>query len=157
MEHLMDANPENPTLLVRDTLAASLADRFIGLVLFGSRARGDHSDLSDWDLLLVAEGLPERVFARNCFLVAALPPKLRGSVSIIARTPAEFAIQSSTLYLEIAATGQILHDPTGMVEARLSALREWASKAGWKRVQDGPDSYWLSDDHRPLAWLKKGA
>lgn len=153
----MDANPENPTLLVRDALASSLSGRFIGLVLFGSRARGDHSNLSDWDLLLVAEGLPTRAFARHRFLVEALPPELRGSVSIIARTPAEFTIQSSTLYLEIASTGRILHDPTGLVEARLKELREWASRAGWKRIQDGPDSYWLSDDHRPLAWLKRGA
>lgn len=153
----MNPDAENPTSLVKSALAASWSDRFIGLVLFGSRARGDHGDLSDWDLLLVAEGLPTRAFARQRFVVEALPPELRGSVSIIARTPGEFVIQSSTLYLEIAATGQIFHDPTGMVEARLGELRKWASKVGLKRVQDGPDSYWLSDDPRPLAWLKKGA
>lgn len=153
----MDDNLEDPTLLVRDALAASLSEQFIGLALFGSRARGDHSDLSDWDFLLVAEGLPGQAFARHRYLVEALPPELRGSVSIIARTPAEFATQSSTLYLEIAATGRILHDPTGLVAARLGILREWASRAGWKRIQDGRDSYWLSEDHRPLAWLRRGA
>lgn len=153
----MDANPENTISLLRGALTASLSDGFIGLVLFGSRARGDHGDLSDWDFLLVAKGLPARAFARQRFVVESLPTELRGSVNIIARTPGEFVIQSSTLYLEIAATGQILHDPTGMVEARLTGLQEWAAKAGLKRVQDGRESYWLSDDKRPLAWLKKGA
>ena len=153
----MDANPENPTLLVRDALAASLSDRFIGLVLFGSRARGDHSGLSDWDLLLVAEGLPERVFARHCFLVAALPPKLRGSVSIIARTPAEFAVQKSPLFLDIATDGQILHDPAGVVRARLETLRRWADSAGLRRRQDEAGIQWLAADPSPLSWLKRGA
>src|SRR4051794_206433 len=43
-------------------LQAALGDRLVAVVLFGSRARGDAHLDSDWDLLVLAEGLPEGLF-----------------------------------------------------------------------------------------------
>ncbi len=42
------------------------------VVLFGSVARGDFHDSSDVDVLIVADGLPERALERNA--VVGLPP-----------------------------------------------------------------------------------
>ena len=42
-------------------LQNALGDRLIAVVLFGSRARGEVAPRSDWDFLVIAEDLPERV------------------------------------------------------------------------------------------------
>ncbi|MBK8432567.1 MAG: nucleotidyltransferase domain-containing protein [Chloroflexi bacterium] len=66
MNHL---NPLTEQLQpVTSALQEALGDDLVALVLFGSRARGDARPDSDWDLLLIAEGLPERPFARHLAL-----------------------------------------------------------------------------------------
>jgi len=49
-------------------LQAALADRLVAVVLFGSQARGDASQDSDWDVLVIAEALPEKSFERHMFV-----------------------------------------------------------------------------------------
>jgi predicted nucleotidyltransferase len=71
-------------------LQRQFGDDLIALVLFGSRARGDHHPGSDWDLLLIAHRLPERAFKRHLTVKTSLPVEWRGKVSILAKTPAEF-------------------------------------------------------------------
>lgn len=55
------------------------------VVVFGSVARGDFHDSSDVDVLIVADGLPERVLERNA--VVGLPPP---RVEFVAWTPDEW-------------------------------------------------------------------
>ena len=45
---------------------AASPDRLVAVVLFGSRARGEGSETSDWDLLVIAEGLPPRHSTGTC-------------------------------------------------------------------------------------------
>jgi predicted nucleotidyltransferase len=71
------------------------AERFAGgldpalgvraVVVFGSVARGDFHDTSDVDVLIVADGLPERALERNA--VVGLPPP---RVEFVAWTPDEW-------------------------------------------------------------------
>jgi len=56
-------------------LAKGLTERLVAMVLFGSRARGDASEASDWGLLVIAEGLPARTFDRNPQLKQLLSPE----------------------------------------------------------------------------------
>lgn len=42
-----------------EALRAGLGERLVAVVLFGSQACGDHRLESDWDLLVIAKGLPE--------------------------------------------------------------------------------------------------
>jgi hypothetical protein len=79
----------------------------VAVVLFGSRARGDSSAESDWDLLVIADGLPEKPFQRHLFLTRALPPGCE-AVSLLARTPEEFDAHVSSLHFDIALDGKIL-------------------------------------------------
>ena len=72
---MSDQNLREVDLLQQGVIALAEArgDRLVAVVLFGSRARGDATEESDWDLLVIAEGLPLRVFERHLFLRRLLP------------------------------------------------------------------------------------
>jgi len=120
----------------------ALGDRLVAVVLFGSRARGDSSAESDWDLLVIADGLPEKPFERHLFLKRLLPPDCRGAVSLLAKTPEEFEAHLASLYLDIALDGQVLYDPCGYAFERLESLRQLISKAGLYREQTEAGDVW---------------
>jgi len=75
---------------VVSSLQKALGENLVALVLFGSRARGEADEASDWDLLLSARHLPERAFQRHLYLKRALPDEWGGRVSLLAKTPQEF-------------------------------------------------------------------
>lgn len=66
-----------------ESLDPALAIRAV--VIFGSVARGDFHDSSDVDVLVVADGLPERALERNA-AVGLAPP----GVEFVAWTPDEW-------------------------------------------------------------------
>lgn len=45
-------------------LEKALGDDLISVVLFGSRARNEADEASDWDVLIIARNLPERLLER---------------------------------------------------------------------------------------------
>src|SRR5579884_1336015 len=100
MTQATDLEHEVPRKAV-EALRAGLGERLVAVVLFGSRARGDHRPESDWDLLVIAEGLPEHPWDRR-MLLNRLLFGCRGSVSLIARTRQEFESHVPSLYLDIA-------------------------------------------------------
>jgi len=125
-----------------DALRVALGDQLIAAVLFGSQARGDGHDGSDWDVLIVAEALPERIFERHIFLKRLLPANCRAAVSIIARTPTEFEARLPSLYLDIALDGRILYDPRGYAEARLASLQGLMNSQGLFRERTPDGDVW---------------
>ncbi|MBC7225957.1 MAG: nucleotidyltransferase domain-containing protein [Thermoflexales bacterium] len=122
-----------------------LGNRLVAVVLFGSRARGDASPESDWDLLVVARDLPQRPFQRHLFLKRLLPAEWRGRVAILARTPEEFEARLPALFLDIALDGIILYDPQDYMAKRLAELRRLIQEYGLRRVQRGRDLVWNWD------------
>jgi predicted nucleotidyltransferase len=120
---------------VVSALRDGLGDDLVALVLFGSRARGDAHEESDWNLLVVAGQLPQRTFQRHLHLRWMLPPLWRGQVSILAKTPAEFEAGLPALFLDIALDGIILY-------GRLTRLRELIKAGGLYRKQCGRDLIW---------------
>lgn len=141
---------------VVEGLTTALSDRLVAVVLFGSRARGEASESSDWDLLVIAEGLPARVFDRNLYLKQLLPPECCGRISVLAKTPEQFRGTASSLYLDIALDGRILYDPRGFAEERLSSLRRQIGQLGLRRERtpEGFDWRWESPPTGPwsLSW-----
>jgi len=131
---------------------SSLSNRLLAVVLFGSRARGEATEDSDWDLLVIAEGLPAKLFERHLYLRRMLPSTCRGSLSILAKTPRQFEAGVSSLYLDIALDGRILYDPGGYASERLGRLRELMGKLGLRRERT-PEGYdWRWETPPASSW-----
>lgn len=134
-------------------LRTALGDQLIAVVLFGSRARGEASAESDWDLLVIAEGLPERQFERHLFLKQLLPSGCRGAVSMLAKTPQEFEAHLPSLYLDIAVDGQILYDPDGYAAKKLGALQRLIEASGLYRERTEAGDVWRWKKQPPNPWV----
>jgi len=133
-------------------VASSLGDRLVSIVLFGSVARGDATENSDIDLLIVARGLPSGQFARKRLLAdadRAFEPSLeqaarqgvKGRLARIVRTPAE-AARIIPLYLDMTEDAVLLVDRGGFFAAVLDQLRASLRRLGSKRVWRGTSWYW---------------
>jgi predicted nucleotidyltransferase len=135
-----------------DQLARTLGDRLVAVVLFGSRARGDSEENSDWDLLVIADDLPVRPLERLRRLKESLPPFWRGRVSFLVKTSTEFEASVSSLYLDIALDGRVLYDPRGYARHKLDALRRLLANKGLRRVRRGRDWVWEWEEFPGLDW-----
>ena len=123
-------------------LRTALSANLISIVLFGSRARGDVREESDWDFFVIAEELSKKAFERHLFLKQLAPSDCRGEVSFVAKTPEEFEAYLSSLYLDIALDGKILYDPKGYAFQRLAMLRQLIKRKGLVREKSGKEMCW---------------
>jgi predicted nucleotidyltransferase len=123
-------------------LQNGLGDRLTGVVLFGSRARGDAEESSDWDLLVVARDLPVKPLQRHMWLKHLLPVSWRGQVAILAKTPDEFTSRLPGLYLDIALDGLVLYDRDGFMTTRLARLRQAIAARGLYRESAQREMTW---------------
>lgn len=129
---MIDALRQELSPLV-ESLQHGLSQNLWGLVLFGSTARGEASESSDLDLLLVANALPEKFMARMRYLRCLLPSEVRGSVSFIAKTRAEFEAGFPSYYLDLALDGIILYDRENYMHQKLARIHELIETAGLRR------------------------
>lgn len=123
-------------------LSQELGDRLVAIVLFGSRARGNATTHSDWDLLLVATEPPIRTLQRHTIVKKLLPLPWRGLASVLAKTPEEFDAALTSLYLDIALDRIVLYDKNHYMRRRLTSLRRQLKKLGLYRVSDGREIVW---------------
>ena len=131
-----------PTSEVVAALRRGLGNDLVAVVLFGSRARGQADETSDWDLLLVARHLPQGTLDRHIRLKKLLPAAWRAQTALLAKTPQEFEAYLPSVYLDIALDGIILCDSDGYMERRLSDLRWLIRRKGLRREQVQNDFVW---------------
>jgi hypothetical protein len=113
--------------------------KVIGLLLFGSQARGDSHDRSDTDFLLVISR--ELTIERNMYRVwdQFLPEGISLHIGHLPHNPSN----ASSLWLECALDAKILFDPTGAIKNTISAIRDFiTSGAVVRRVTHG-QGYWV--------------
>ena len=135
-----------------EALERGLGDRLVAVVLFGSRARGEAREDSDWDLLVLALDLPSRLFQRHRVLKQMLPAAERGRISLLAKTPQEFEAPLPALYLDIALDGIVLYDPELYIADKLVVLRQLIGQKGLRRERAGRDLVWRWQEFPGFGW-----
>ena len=151
----MDGSLQAQEALLVETVEAlkrQMGSRLVAVVLFGSRARGEAQEDSDWDLLVLAHDLPPRFFQRHRLLRQALPAAGRGGISLLAKTPQEFEASLPALFLDIALDGIVLHDSDGYLHGKLAQLRRLIGAKGLRRERVGRDLVWQWQKFPGFGW-----
>lgn len=142
-----------PLRPVVTALHQALGDNLIAVVLFGSRSRGDARPDSDWDLLLLAEGLPGSPWHRQQQIVSLLPRPWRHQVNVVIHTPAEWFSRVTPLALDIALDGVVIYDDgLHAISTRLAMLRQKVAQLGLERQAIDSEWIWLWRNKAQLQW-----
>jgi predicted nucleotidyltransferase len=128
-----------------------LRDDLISIVFFGSRARGDYKENSDFDILIIAAHLPERYLARMGYIREPLF-KFDEKVQVLAKTPDEFDSFFPPLYLDIALDGKILVDKDGFMVNRLRKIRKIIKDSSLYRIKEGDEFLWQWNSPKKPGW-----
>ena len=139
---MTDCAPSREKTALAQALESALGDALSAGILFGSRARGDGGPNSDWDVLVVADGLPENPFHRRLFLKERLPAEWRGRVALLTYTRLEFVHHVSSLLLSVAEDGVILYDRDELATQRLCYLQKEMRRCGVVRERTPVGEVW---------------
>jgi predicted nucleotidyltransferase len=126
-----------------EALREGLHDNLKAVVLFGSRAREDSRSDSDWDLLVVADNLPQGTLARHQLLKRLLPASIRSVVSLVSMSPHTLDIGESGLLFDISEDGRVLYDSTGTTAQKLQLLNRSIHSRGFSRRRSSGGDHWL--------------
>ncbi|HHV81532.1 TPA: HEPN domain-containing protein [bacterium] len=114
--------------------------KVISAVLFGSRARGAETPLSDVDILVVAEGINPK-FHRRSSEIAQIKRHFPGiSLDILLFTTEEVISNfknHNPLFLDIVAEGIILIDRDNFISHLIEETREYIRERGIKKLNGG--------------------
>jgi len=139
-----------------NTLIEALGPNLVAVALFGSQARGEASERSDVDLLLIARQLPQDPFERRQLVQMPLLQNGVSSVSVLARTVDEFLADVTPLHLDLAADAVSLYDPKGWLTSKLERLQQLVREAGLVRQRTAHGwVWWWRQPPRPgwsLTW-----
>jgi len=127
-----------------EALHSALGNDLLGVVLYGSHARGEASPGSDVDLLVIANGLPERRYERAQWLARVeFESDYTGpQVSILGKTREEFERYFPSLYLDIGQDGIVLFDREEYAAGKLAQIREVIAEAGLVRTWFDGEMMW---------------
>jgi hypothetical protein len=125
---------------VIETARAQFGAAFLGLLLYGSRARGDAYEGSDTDILLVVDRSVriERELYRSWDTM--LPEGISLSMSILPAT----ADDAGSLWLECALDAKILYDPKGLLRRRLDEIKARIVSGAYVRRTTHGQGYWIA-------------
>lgn len=119
-----------------------LSNHLVSIVLFGSYARGDVKETSDFDLFIIAEELPAKVFQRILFIRKPLKGQFAERICIVAKTPEEVLKDLPSLFLDLGLDGIILFDKNDFFKNLQTKIREIIQQAGLQRKKVNGEFYW---------------
>jgi predicted nucleotidyltransferase len=119
-----------------------LGDALFSMVLFGSHARGEAKETSDYDLLIIAKGLPAKPVKRRLFIRAPLKGQFDERFSIVAKTPEEMRDHFPSFFLDLGVDGIIVFDRGDFFKKLQVVIREIIKKAGLQRKRWNDEFYW---------------
>jgi predicted nucleotidyltransferase len=115
---------------------------FKSLALFGSAAREEETEESDIDFFAIIENLPKSHFQRSLLFNRLSALNFRRHVLIIAKTPAEFESNFSSLYLDLAVDGEIIYDTDDFLKESFKKIRKIIDRAGLERKRNNGNFFW---------------
>ena len=110
-----------------------LGDALFSMVLFGSHARGEAKETSDYDLLIIAEGLPAKPVKRILFIRAPLKGQFDERFSIMAKIPKEMTDHFPSFFLDLGIDGVIIFDRDDFFKKLQLQIREIVRKTKLQR------------------------
>jgi predicted nucleotidyltransferase len=119
-----------------------LSNHLVSIVLFGSHARGDAKETSDFDLFIIAEELPVKVFQRILFIRKPLKGQFAERICIVAKTSEEVLKNLPSLFLDLGLDGIILFDKNNFFKNLQTKIREIIQQAGLQRKKVNGEFYW---------------
>ena len=137
-----------------EKLCAALGEDLVGVVLYGSHARGEAREESDADLLVIARGLPARWYERAVYLHRPLKRIVGAPVlSVLGKTPEELEQYFPSLYLDLGLDGVVLYDRDGYAARKLARIREIIVQTGLvRRRLAGGNMFWDWDRKVARPW-----
>jgi len=161
----MTQNELNETLKGLAEKYAQLAKEHLGanlvsIALFGSVARGEATQCSDIDLLIVCENLPKGMFKRHA-LLDPVREKLQSDLERLWKQgiyadftelvyTREEASKFHWVYLDMLEDAVILHDKGNFLRGVFERLRERLRELGAQKRRIGKISYYdLKPDFKP--------
>jgi predicted nucleotidyltransferase len=137
---------------VVDCFKEHLGNNLVSMILFGSRARGDAREAGDYDLFIVAKGLPAKPFRRLLFIRSPLKGQFEERLSIIAKTPEEVQSTFPSFFLDLALDGIILFDRDDFFRDMQKKTKEIIAQAGLQRKKENGGHYWEWKRPPKKAW-----
>jgi len=119
-----------------------LGEDLISLILFGSRARSEAKETSDYDLFIIAKALPTKPFQRKLFIRTPLNGQFKEKLCITSKTPEEVLSAFPSFFLDLSLDGIILFDRDHFFEDLQKKIREIISQAGLRRKKEKGEYYW---------------
>jgi hypothetical protein len=122
-------------------LAMAKREKAKAVILFGSRAKGEHTEESDCDICLISDDLPHDLFRRRY-----LAPSAFRSLSVFGFYPQEFLdmLEDGNLFiLDILEEGKTLYDNGFLREAQIRG-KEVIEEYHLKKEENG----WTWDKDR---------
>lgn len=112
----------------------------VGVVAFGSRAKGKETIQSDFDLLVIAEGIHPQLHRRKAEIFHVKHCLTPLPFDILLFTPRE-AISNfenhNPLFLDIAEDGIILLDRNNILKALIDNTKKYIKERGIRRLEGG--------------------
>lgn len=108
--------------------------------------------MSDMDIFLVAENLPDHPFERQIFLRKIIPKEFPFQVSLYAKTVEEFERDFPAIYLDIATEGIILFDRDNYAQGRLQRIKDIIQEAGLRRIKEFGSLIWKWKEQPKVSW-----
>lgn len=126
-----------------EALKERMGQRLLAVALFGSVARGEATEESDIDLLVIVDERPSTAL-QECLLVRRqVEPYPLRRISPVVTTP-EMLRQNFLILLDILDHGITLYDPQGVLADLMARLKRRLEEWGSKKVQL-PDGSWFWD------------
>lgn len=118
-----------------------LASAIVGMILYGSWARGEATEASDIDVLMVME--PTVPIRRALYTAVDAIQGIDPRISLfLAHLPAE-DVQPGDLWLDISLDGVILADTHGRIANTMDRIRQWIASGKVIRHDIHGQGYWV--------------